>query len=509
MKCPNCSFMNPNELTKCKVCGFELTVDVKAPTPEAKVTASTAQKKSRVIDKDEEKALDTVFKTLFGLEDLDEDSVEDIKGVSDDEFDVDAVKRMLNKNVSPHHDRKPLSRIEDTALDETKLRDALEDEDITESDDDVFDEETVATNENESHLKIFFIILALAVLVFVITKSGLIDFKWKYQSDKLPEHVITTESTTSTEITDETIEVNLGDKDSLVPIHTFFKSLPDFVNKGNLSTLSVFTSTQEALETLTEFANIGNLEHYLSAEIISFEEENDHAAYQIRTDLSRLVDGQQTNMVVLWDFSVILNQNLWSIESIGIESSVSGESISGESTSGEIKPETTEAPTAETTEKATQPTTESTTEPTTEKQVQLEGFKLSGQFSGGEVTIDQDITVARFGIHESYDRLVFEMYAYAGLVKPTQTADTVTAYNATLSEDGTIIKVHMIGALEASASQMAIDFKGKDTIKSISYSNASEGDAIDITIVLSQPSQFKVFSLKSPGKLVIDIAARP
>ena len=484
MKCPNCSFMNPNELTKCKVCGFELTADDNASTPEAKVSVSATPKKSRVIDKDEEKALDTVFKTLFGLDDLEEDFVEDA-------FDVDAVKKMLSKNdgLKPIH--KPVPDFE--AIDST------------ETEDEVFPEETEISNERSSHLSVFFILLAVAVVVFIMTKSGLIDFKWKYQSDKLPEHVITTEPTTASEIQNETFDLNLGDAPSLVPVHTFYKTLPDFVNKGNLATLSVFTSTQEALEILTEFANIGNLERFLSAEVTSFEEEPDRAAYQIKTNLSRLIDGQQTTMVVLWDFSVILDQNQWRIESIGIDSSVSGESTSGESTSGEP----TEAPTTETTETATQPTTESTTEPTTEKQVQLEGFKLSGQFTGGEVTIDQDIAVARFGVHESFNRLVFEMYTYAGLVKPTQTAESVTAYTATLSEDGTVIKVHLKGALEAYASQTSIDFKGKETIKSISYSNASEGDAIDITIVLSQPSQFKVFSLKSPGKLVIDIAPRP
>lgn len=504
MKCPNCSFMNPNELTKCKVCGFDLTADVKAAAPEAKVASSTTPKKSRVIDKDEEKALDTVLKTLFGLEDLEENPIEVQKDVPEDEFDVDAVKRMLNKNGSSIRMNKPISDTEGMDLAAPKLKEERDDQDEDESDEDLLAEEIESTDEKETHLKVFFIILAIAVLVFILTKSGLFDFKWKYQSDKLPEHVITTESTTSSEVDNETVEVILGDEESLVPIHTFFKSLPDFVNKGNLSALNVFTSTQEALETLTEFAHIGNLERYLSAEVISFEEEPDRAAYQIKTQLSRLIDGQQTNVDVLWDFSVILNQNGWSIESIGIDSSVSGESVSGEE-----KPETTEAEIAETTEKVTQATTESTTEPTTERQVQLDGFKLSGQFSGGEVTIDQDIAVARFGVHESYDRLVFEMYAYAGLVKPTQTTDAVTAYTATLSEDGTVIKVHMKGALEAYASQMAIDFKGKDTVKSISYSNASEGDAIDITIVLSQPSQFKVFSLKSPGKLVIDIAPRP
>ena len=503
MKCPNCSFMNPNELTKCKVCGFELSEEVKSPTSSTSPT-SPPPKKTRVINKDEEKALDTVFKTLFGLEDLDEDSFGNDEEDSPtpntkpsdtavkDDFDVDAVKKMLSKNISPHDD--VISKHDLISEDEV----LVEDEDIEEP------------NVKETNLKVFFIILALAVLVLIVTKSGLVDFKWKYQSDKLPEHVITPESTNPTENIDALVEVNLGDAESLVPIHSFFRSLPDFVNKGNLSTLSVFTSTQEALETLTEFANIGNLEHYLSAEIISVEEEPEHAAYQIKTRLSRLIDGQQTTVIVLWDFSVILNQGQWTIESIGIDSSISGEAINGESTSGEATSgESTEAPTAETTEKATQPTTESTTEPTTEKQVQLEGFKTSGQFSGGEVTIDQDIAVARFGVHESYDRLVFEMYAYAGLVKPTQAADTVTAYTATLSEDGTVIKIHMTGALEAYASQTAIDFKGKETIKSISYSNASEGDAIDITIALSQPSQFKVFSLKSPGKLVIDIAPRP
>lgn len=500
MKCPNCSFINSDELLKCKVCGFELSVN------HAAVSASPP-KKARIIDKDEEEALDSAFKTLFGLDH------------KEDDFDVASVKKMLKQNTDNIASKAHIENLDhppktDLIYDNVK-NDDLDEEPFNDSEADM-DESHVnrdtdlSETDNDSNISIkFFIgILVIAILVLIVTKSGLIDFKWGYKTDNIPEHLITTNPTQNTELAIEDPEFNLGDSASLTPINAFFTDLPSFVNKGNMSLLSNFQDSQEALEILTEFAVVGNFENYIDYGILASTLESEGEFYQIRTTISRLIDGEQKQVPIFWDFRVILKDNLWVIESISFEANP--DETVGETTTA---PATTEAPTkpVQTTEATTSvATTEvETTENATEADQALEGFINSGSFSGGTFATGQDIAVARFGIHEDFDRLVFEIYEFAGIAKPTKPVEVITSYASTLSEDGTLIQITLKGAYEAYASQSSIDYKGKTSVKSVTFSNSPEGDAITISISLSQPSQYKVFSLKSPGKLVIDFAPRP
>jgi len=167
-----------------------------------------------------------------------------------------------------------------------------------------------------------------------------------------------------------------------------------------------------------------------------------------------------------------------------------------------------------TTEKQTEPTKESTTEEKTTAEVTTEavsptlltGFKSSGSFSGGEKSSGQDIAFARYGRHDTYERLAFDLYEWVG-GKPVQPAGVICDYTAGISDDGRTISIIINGAVEAYASQSSLSLLNSANIEAVSYNYFGNGDAVAITISLKRPCQFKVFNLESPAKLVIDIAA--
>ena len=85
MKCPNCSFVNTDDIKTCRVCGFELTpaevptlvetFNTNGPSKSQSQNESLAKtSKRRLIDDSEDEALDSAFKSIFGVEsDIEED----------------------------------------------------------------------------------------------------------------------------------------------------------------------------------------------------------------------------------------------------------------------------------------------------------------------------------------------------------------------------------------------------------------------------------------------------
>jgi hypothetical protein len=290
--------------------------------------------------------------------------------------------------------------------------------------------------------------------------------------------------------------------------------LPEFINRGNLGILSLFENSQEALEVLTSFAVIGNLEKIADATLIESEATTDSAVYKVSTVTNRLINGQQTQTASVWDFRAIYKNDIWVLESMAVET---GEYVAGDTTES-ITQETTETSTEVTTEKQTTETTaESTTESKTEStqtteatteansSTLLKGFKSSGSFSGGEKDSGQDVAFVRHGSHETFERLAFDLYEWIG-GRPSQPEDVVTNYSAGISDDGRTISIIVTGAIEAYASQSTLNLSNSANIESVSYNYFGNGEAVAITISLKQPSQYKVFNLVSPAKLVVDIA---
>ena len=172
--------------------------------------------------------------------------------------------------------------------------------------------------------------------------------------------------------------------------------------------------------------------------------------------------------------------------------------------------ESTETSNVETTaqtepQTTTQATTQPPTQPTTE--AQLEGFISTGGFSGGTQTSGQDVAFARYGLHDGYERLVFDIYEWVG-GKPTDTVSEIGPYESSISTDGKTITISLEGAINAYAKQEALDLKGSSTLLSVTYDTPSTGEKVQITLKFAEPVKYKVFNLKSAARLVVDFAKK-
>lgn len=484
MKCPNCSFMNSEDSKTCKVCGFELNV-------------RPYVSKKRTIDAEEEAELDSVLKSLFGMDE-------------DDPLDVATTYRLL-KNKRDIKQELVENSTESDAPETATLGNAepvmpakkVPTEDTTPPSNS--DEESDSEPRQRPGYNTRIIIATFGVLIVLIAlfKVGLLDAPWRYENGNLETTEATealTESTTSIAANND---ITIGDLPAMTPINNFLNALPDFINKGNLVILADFKRSQDALEVLTPFANIGNLEKISAYEVVSSDATDEEGIFTVNTQLNRLINGQQTVVNAIWNFAVVNQSGTWKIDALGVQTEgliIASKPI--ETTTESISP--TEPATQPATQPTTQATTEKTTEATTESTA-LSGFISSGGFSGGEGSFGQDVAYARYGFHQTYERIVFDIYEWIG-GQPSTRTERITLYASNISADGKTISITLNGAIDAYARTSGIDLKGSQNIKSVDYMDPGNGDAVAIIISLTQKSQYKVFELKSPARLVIDIA---
>jgi hypothetical protein len=456
----------------------DINTTIKTP-----VVNDTKISKRRVIDDSEDEALDSAFKSIFGADDH----------IEEDPLDVATVERFLQKK----RNIETIDTIQEDEVDEAFNS---------------FDEEDTQPSISKNKV-IFMSLLAVMLLVLLALKFFWSGMPWKYETNE--DAIVSTEvESTEAENTTETV-FTLGEEASLTPVNDFFNLLPEFINRGNLSILSLFENSQDALEVLTSFAVIGNLEKIAEATLIESESTADSAVYKVFTVTNRLINGQQTQTASTWDFRALYKNDMWLLESMAVET---GDYIAADSTEP-VTQQMTEQSTEGTTEKPTttnptkEPSTESTKEPdkTTEATSEsnsatlLKGFTSSGSFSGGEKSSGQDVAFVRHGSHDTFERLAFDFYEWIG-GRPSQPVDVITSYSAAISDDGRTISIIVTGAIEAYASQSILNLNNSANIDSVSYNYFGSGEAVAITIILKNPSQYKVFNLVSPAKLVVDIA---
>ncbi|GAB6107596.1 AMIN-like domain-containing (lipo)protein [Fusibacter bizertensis] len=469
MKCPNCSFENSDDSKQCKICGYDLPIKITPPS-------------KKFVEDDDDGELDSALKSLFGLD-------EEIKTEDDeDPLDVATVERML------HRKKQPTNEHVGSSGPTRQTPERKETKPSTKEDDD---------NEVPQYsLKVIFIVIAILILLAIIFKTGLIKLPWKYQNEQNTTQAITTEVTTeSTEATTEVV-INLGSEAQLAPVNTFYDYLPEFVNKGNLNILTLFKSSQEALDLLTTFSSEGNIETIHSAKLTASEMNESDATFTVDTIMDRLIEGKQTKMISTWDFHIVLDKASWYIDSLGVTSQeysdVPSETTSSQETTAETSQETTAATTAPAT------TAPVTTEPAL---FDYTGFIASGSFSGGKASTGQDVGSARYGDHDDFERIAFDVFKWNG-GNPQDTVDEITSYTATISADGKKITINLTGAIDAYASLKPLELGGSPNVESIKYSLSGPNESVQIDIVLKNASQFKVFNLKSPARLVVDIAIK-
>lgn len=432
MKCPNCSFVNPDASEICKVCGYELiAISIEKPEP----PISKASPKKIHTNNTDDHELDSALKTLFGS-DYDDDS---------DIIDIE----------------------------------------LTESDPEL------DYYDDKSSNKPFLVIGALGLLVivlFLFMKSNWSDFPWAYDSDaEQPGQTIEVPVQT-----DETKDKTAEDR-----VDQFFTLLPTFVNQGNITILTLFSNSEDALDALMGFSENGTFEQLNQYDVKLVEEDTEAMRYSVTTEIERTLDGKNFVEQMQWDFRVISLNDTWSIEYFSTEV-ISDDTVATPSDPLTPTPVPTPAPTPEPTP-APEPTP---VEP--EKIAEIpEGFLESGTFSGGSITDGQDVATARYGRHDNFERIVFDIYAWTSF-EPTETVNEIGVYEAKISGDGKSITVIIGGARGAYANKSRIDLKESTTVSSVEYFFPGSDSAVGITITLKEKGAFKVFSLKEPAKLVVD-----
>lgn len=503
MKCPNCSFINPDNSSTCRVCGYEFT-----PLPERKISKS----KSSLDENDDE--MDITFDTLFGVP----SNPRTMKNPLDKSKDK---SRLLNEDKEEHQyqDQFPNEEIEEYVTnndisEDTQIYEKIEEADSAEETEeadsseemeeaqavedkieeietgqtefDVIDIELIEHEdetaiENGKSLKTkktrnnrftLFLLISLLILILALTYAGskILDFKNQASDNVLPEeNASVTENTAP--VTTET-ENDITEEDV---IKLFFDEYPSYVNDGNISLLMKFNNPQSILEKL-------NLQKSLGLEEIIFEISEIKSESESVSFVDAIVTIKRfniPNVEEIWQFKLSKADNKWSIDDIVFPI---------ENTAKDTNPQESKEPPKSTT------TTTPVEKPT--------GFISSGNFKGGIVTDGQNISQIRLGNHDLYERIVidFSVPNNDGILQPVS---EVCKYEAKISADGRQVEILMFGVRGASATSP--DFTYSKVFKSIDIFYPKDDSTVGLTLILREKSSFKVFPLKEPGRIVIDV----
>lgn len=540
MKCPNCSFVNPDNSTICKICGFELSPSKeKNTTPEVsdadiEVTFDTLfgvrsnpRKMKNPLDRSKDKkrlreqthdsetpfddSSDTTY-TNSGAEShytardssFEEPPVESpVESPLDSptEEPIEEHSKEYSKEYSEEYSEVFAPATDDAPFEKADTSDPVQDDDVIDieltkngdpendfylHEDDIMDSTEKAKNQKMT-IFLLIIVLLLVVAVFAFTSSR---FKDKPDNSEpvapteTSEPSAPSESKTSTQAPEDLIS-------------NFFNELPDYINNGNISFLTYFKTPQQSLDQLNAIKAIGNIDKIDYS--ITDSKANGETAYQIsvNTNTNRSKDDKHIISQDSWQFELILENQEWAIDSFTFN--------------GEKAPATTD--TTSPASSASTPSSTTTTKPatsTTPKQsteVDLSTFTKTGTFKGGIITDGQDLSGIRFGNHDQFERLVLDLSEWQktagdGSAVPVKEA---CHYETTISADGLEITVTMSGIRAASAGTPT--FPSTANIKSVNAFYPSDDSTVGLSISLKSPSSYKVFSLKEPGRIVIDILA--
>ncbi|MDO4799048.1 MAG: hypothetical protein Q4A52_00855 [Bacillota bacterium] len=139
----------------------------------------------------------------------------------------------------------------------------------------------------------------------------------------------------------------------------------------------------------------------------------------------------------------------------------------------------------------TQPTSGTdTTAPTSEKP--LSNFSSSATSSGGSPASDLTIDSLRVGSHEDFTRVVIDL----------DPAKTVPSYQANISEDGRTVTLVIRGVIKNNATDVTTPV---GRINSVVISQTTP-DSVTAVIQLNNRMQYRVFGLESPVRIVLDVA---
>ncbi len=134
------------------------------------------------------------------------------------------------------------------------------------------------------------------------------------------------------------------------------------------------------------------------------------------------------------------------------------------------------------------------------------GYKSAGYFHGGKMTKGLDVRSIRWSDkHNGYERVVLDVYIWHGVFDntPYQKSNRVGLYQIGKEEKGS---VHLDGELSGyrAFSAKLPSFSKSKFIKKMQVIPNDE-NSFYFTLTLKKPAIYKVFTLKNPARIVIDL----
>jgi len=133
------------------------------------------------------------------------------------------------------------------------------------------------------------------------------------------------------------------------------------------------------------------------------------------------------------------------------------------------------------------------------------GYKSYGYFQGGEMSEDLDVRSVRWHQHKGYERVVFDVSKYDGVFGSAPYKDTgeVGIYQIGIEvKNGLSIDGELSGYRAFSA--RAPSFKKSKLINKMEIF-PNDIQSFLFSLELKKPASYKVFTLKNPTRIIIDI----
>ena len=133
------------------------------------------------------------------------------------------------------------------------------------------------------------------------------------------------------------------------------------------------------------------------------------------------------------------------------------------------------------------------------------GYKSYGYFSHNGSGEDLDIKTIRWHQHKGYERLVFDIYEWDGVFgeNPYQRSNFTGVYQIGTEKKGTLFLDGEVSGYRAFSADMPSFSKSKIIKKMEVYSN-DDGSFL-FSVKLKRAAAYKVFTLKNPARIIIDI----
>ena len=133
------------------------------------------------------------------------------------------------------------------------------------------------------------------------------------------------------------------------------------------------------------------------------------------------------------------------------------------------------------------------------------GYKSSGYFSGGKLSEGLDVKTIRWHKHDGYERLVFDIYAWDGVFgeNPYEKSNETGLYQIGIELQNALNLDGELSGYRGFSAKMP-RFTNSKMLKKMQVFSNDDGSFL-FTIDLKRAVTYKVFALKNPARIIIDI----